>query len=186
MDIILSLVGMAVLAIFFLPITAAIVLTSRGSVFFKQTRLGREEKTFTLLKFRTMRRPIDGEIWQKRTVGHDPRVTLVGSLLRKSYLDELPQFLNVFLGSMSLVGPRPEIPILAESIKAQHPRFGKRLSVKPGITGPAQLFYKHADNDRDAWRRYYYDSYYMKHCSLLLDMRLVAATLLRVARYRGQ
>ena len=185
-DIIFAFVGSLILLILLVPISIAILMSSRGSILFKQARLGINGEPFTVLKFRTMRLPTDGETWNGRTSNSDPRVTLVGNFLRKTYLDELPQFLNVLNGSMSLVGPRPEIPMLAESIATQHPRFKNRLLVKPGITGPAQLYYKHAVNERDAWRRYYYDSFYIRECSFLLDVRLILSTVKRVARHRGQ
>lgn len=186
MDLVISLLGLMILAVVFIPISIAILMSSRGSLFFRQTRLGLDGRSFTLLKFRTMRNPTNGESWASRTKYDDPRVTLVGSLLRKLYLDEFPQFWNVLRGEMNIVGPRPETPALTESIIFKHPRFMRRLVVKPGITGPAQIFYRHAENEQDAWRRYYYDAYYMRKCSFPLDLFIILRTVFRVTRYRGQ
>lgn len=185
-DLLLAIPGLAVLALVFIPVAITIKFSSRGPIFFRQMRLGLDGRSFQLVKFRTMRNPVNGEAWGERTAQHDPRVTAVGSMLRKSYLDELPQFWNVIRGSMSVVGPRPEIPVLARSIAARHPRFAHRLVVKPGITGLAQIYYRHADTGKDAWRRYYYDAFYMRQCSAGLDARIAMRTVIRMIRYRGQ
>jgi lipopolysaccharide/colanic/teichoic acid biosynthesis glycosyltransferase len=154
MDIFISLFGLTFLALVLPFIWLALALTSRGPILFKQIRLGKDGREFTVLKFRSMRVPKNGESWESRTVENDSRVVFVGRILRKSYLDELPQFWNVLRGQMSIVGPRPEVPDLARIITERHPRFERRLAVKPGITGPAQIYYIHPSNGEDAWKRY--------------------------------
>ena len=186
MDIVISLIGLTFAAILLPFIWLALSLNSRGSLFFRQTRLGKDAREFTVLKFRSMRIPANGENWESRTIENDERVIFVGRILRKSYFDELPQFWNVLRGQMSVVGPRPELPNLAKKISDRHPRFERRLVVKPGITGPAQIYYLHPSNGEDAWKRYYYDAYYIKNTSFRLDVILIVQTIIRVFRFRGQ
>ena len=186
MDILISVPGLLILAVGFIPIAIAILVNSRGPLFYRQTRLGLGGRPFTLLKFRTMRNSTNEESWGSRTKRDDPRVTAIGSILRKFYLDEFPQFWNVLIGQMSIVGPRPEIQAVAESIMSKHPRFKRRLAVKPGITGPAQIYYIYAENERDAWRRYYYDVDYVRKCSFSMDLFMTFRTLIRLIRHRGQ
>ena len=186
MDIVISLIGLIFAGILLPFIWLALFLTSRGSLFFRQTRLGKDAREFTVLKFRSMRVPENEENWESRTVENDDRAIFVGRILRKSYFDELPQFWNVLRGQMSVVGPRPELPELAEEIVERHPRFERRLAVKPGITGPAQIYYRHPSNGEDAWKRYYYDAYYVKNSSLRLYIILIVRTVIRIFRFGGQ
>jgi lipopolysaccharide/colanic/teichoic acid biosynthesis glycosyltransferase len=136
-DIILSGLGLAFLLPFFLIISICIVIDSKGGAFFLQTRVGKKAKPFKLFKFRTM--SLESDAYGLITIGsRDPRVTKVGYFLRKYKIDELPQLLNVFLGSMSLVGPRPEV---AKYVNMYSEEQKKVLSVKPGITDYASLDY---------------------------------------------
>ncbi len=136
-DKVAALIGILVLSPLFLVVTASIVLDSRGGVFFIQTRIGKNFKPFGLYKFRTMRPFAERE--GKLTVGNnDPRITRVGSVLRKYKIDELPQLFNVLVGDMNLVGPRPEV---AEYVEQYTEEQLKVLSVKPGITDYASLLY---------------------------------------------
>ena len=136
-DILFSLIVLAVFLPFGIVIALIILLTSKGGVFFVQERIGRHEKPFGLLKFRTMRK--DADKLGKLTVGmRDPRITGIGYFLRKYKLDEFPQFINVLLGSMSVVGPRPEVK---EYVDLYTPAQKQVLNVKPGITDYASLEY---------------------------------------------
>jgi lipopolysaccharide/colanic/teichoic acid biosynthesis glycosyltransferase len=136
-DILFSLIVLAVFLPFGIVIALIILLTSKGGVFYVQERIGRHEKPFGLLKFRTMRK--DADKLGKLTVGmRDPRITGIGYFLRKYKLDEFPQFINVLLGSMSVVGPRPEVK---EYVDLYTPAQKQVLNVKPGITDYASLEY---------------------------------------------
>jgi lipopolysaccharide/colanic/teichoic acid biosynthesis glycosyltransferase len=153
----------------------AVRLTSVGPAFYRQTRVGRAGRPFTLFKIRTMTvdSEKDGPRWS--TPG-DSRVTPVGRLLRRTHLDELPQLWNVLKGDMSLVGPRPERPEFVPSLAAVIPRYQERLSVRPGVTGLAQVQLP-ADTDLDSVRRKLaYDLYYIEQGGLWLDFRLLLAT----------
>lgn len=136
-DVGISLCALVVLAPLLVVIAVAVAVTSRGGAFFRQTRVGVAGKPFQLLKFRSMR-PGSEAHGQLTLGGHDPRITAVGRLLRRTKLDELPQLWNVLVGDMSLVGPRPEVPRYVERYTAEQRRV---LRVRPGITGPASLAY---------------------------------------------
>lgn len=163
-------------AILFALSALAIRLTSPGPVVFRQERLGLGGKTFWLLKLRTMRadaEKLTGPVW---STDDDPRVTKVGRILRKFRLDELPQIVNVLRGDMSLVGPRPERPILARQICEKVPLFPERLLVRPGITGWAQVMAPYASTVADSHRKLQFDLYYIKNLSFWLDVLVIAKT----------
>jgi exopolysaccharide biosynthesis polyprenyl glycosylphosphotransferase len=155
---------------------AAIKLDSPGPVLFRQTRVGHAGKLFSVLKLRTMTvdAEAEGAVWAR---SRDKRVTRVGAFLRRTRIDEIPQAFNVFYGSMSFVGPRPERPeftgLLAEAI----PHYGERHLVKPGLTGWAQVNYPYGASVKDAAEKLRYDLYYVKNFSLLLDAFIVIKTL---------
>lgn len=159
----------------------AVKLTSPGPVFYTQTRVGLNGRKYKIIKIRTMRANVEavsGIQWSQKG---DSRVTRVGRILRKTHIDELPQLFNVLLGHMSLVGPRPERPevIQAKGLNQLVPGYRHRLRVKPGVTGLAQCQLP-ADTDVTSVRyKVVYDLYYVEHMSLLLDLRLLAATLFR-------
>ena len=166
----------------------AIVLNTfvtRGHPFFVQRRAGKNGANFGLIKLRTMRRPTNDEVWNHRTEIDDSRITLFGRMLRRFYVDELPQLLNVVLGHMSMIGPRPETPEITTEISSSKPRFIERIAVKPGISGVAQVYFRKPGSDHDLWRRYYYDRVYMVRCSFGLDLKLTALTFLHVLRNKG-
>jgi lipopolysaccharide/colanic/teichoic acid biosynthesis glycosyltransferase len=167
---------------------AALVLTTvvtRGHPLFVQRRVGKNGAEFGLIKLRTMRMPKNGEAWSHRTLVDDGRRTFLGKVLRRSYIDELPQLINVLVGHMSMIGPRPETPDTTSEILVSNPRFIERTLVKPGISGVAQVFFRKPGSDHDLWRRYYYDRAYIANCSFLLDLKLTALTFIHVLRYRG-
>jgi sugar transferase (PEP-CTERM system associated) len=147
-----------------------------GGVFYRQERVGLEGRVFSLLKFRSMR--VDAEAsgkpqWAQK---NDVRVTRVGSFIRRTRIDELPQLLNVLRGQMSFVGPRPERPHFVDELQARIPYYGYRHSVKPGITGWAQLCYPYGASEQDAIAKLQYDLYYVKNNSLLLDLGILVQT----------
>lgn len=156
----------------------AVKLTSAGPVFYTQTRVGLNGRTFRIIKIRTMRADAEAASGIRWAQKGDRRVTPVGRVLRATHVDELPQLLNVLLGHMSLVGPRPERPevIAAKGLNHLVPGYRLRLNVKPGVTGLAQVQLP-ADTDVTSVRyKLAYDLYYVAHTGLWLDLRLLAAT----------
>jgi len=161
-----------------MALTAVAILVEdgwRAPVLYRQCRVGRYNRNFKLVKFRSMREDAeeDGPVWASTD---DPRVTRVGRLIRKVRIDELPQLLNVLRGDMSLVGPRPERPEFVEQLAKTLPYYRGRHAVKPGITGWAQLRYQYGSTDQDALEKLQYDLYYVKHRSLVLDLAIVLQT----------
>jgi exopolysaccharide biosynthesis polyprenyl glycosylphosphotransferase len=160
------------------PIIAIVVkATSVGPVFYTQRRVGQGGRVFTLLKFRTMCNAAESPgcaVWAAKG---DPRVTFVGRILRKTRLDEVPQFLNVLSGDMSFVGPRPERPEFVGRLQETISHYGLRHIVKPGITGWAQIMYRYGASEADAKEKLCYDLYYLKYGSPILDLRILIRTL---------
>ena len=164
----------------------AIKLGSRGPVFFSQVRTGYHNRDFTMVKFRTMvenAEALTGPVWAEED---DPRITRVGNFLRKTRLDELPQLWNVLKGEMSFVGPRPERPKFVEQLAQKLPYYGERHSVKPGLTGWAQVRYGYGASELDALNKLEYDLFYVKHLSLALDFYIVLKTVEIVMFGRGR
>ena len=157
-----------------------IKLTSRGPAFYLQTRMGRFGQLFTIYKLRTMVHNCErfsGPCWAK---AHDPRVTAVGSILRRLHIDELPQLWNVLKGEMSLIGPRPERPEFLEELENALPHYRLRLLVRPGITGLAQVQLP-PDIDVDSVRnKLPYDLFYVRYANPWLDLRIYLATALHL------
>lgn len=185
LDIVLSVAGLAVTLPFFPLIALIIKLDSAGPLFFSQIRTGLHEKTFLLYKFRTMRQDAEkgtGAVWATE---NDPRITTVGAFLRKSRIDEFPQFFNVLRGDMSFVGPRPERPEFVEKLKELIPYYSKRHFVKPGLTGWAQVCYPYGSTVEDAVEKLRYDLYYTKNLSPFLDLLIVLETIKVVIFGRG-
>ncbi len=176
-DICLASLGIVVSLPLQLGIGILVRITSPGPVLYKQSRVGQKEKTFQVIKFRTMRRDAEeqrGAVWAEE---RDPRITAAGGLLRKLRLDELPQFWNVLKGEMSFVGPRPERPEFVGQLKKRLPYYGERHTVKPGITGWAQVNYGYGASEEDALRKLEYDLFYIKNLSLVLDLYIVLKTI---------
>src|SRR5262249_53857608 len=149
-------------------------------VFYRQERVGRKGKTFSVYKFRSMIHDAERESGPQWAVHGDPRVTRVGRFLRNTRLDEAPQLLNVLLGEMSLVGPRPERPAFVSRLAAELPFYRTRLIVKPGITGWAQVCYPYGRSTDDALAKLQFDLYYIRHQSLVLDSQIMVRTLAKV------
>jgi Undecaprenyl-phosphate glucose phosphotransferase len=183
MDIVLSLVGLLVISPVLMLIAAAVKLGSPGPVFYRQERCGLNGKPFPMFKFRTMRADAESQTGPVWAVKDDPRRTWLGSFLRRSSLDELPQLLNVLKGDMSLVGPRPERPVFIRQFSATIPNYIARHCVKAGITGWAQV---HGWRGNTSLRkRLQYDLYYITHWSPFLDIRILWMTIYRGLLHRN-
>ncbi len=157
-------------------VAVLVKLTSPGPVFFRQTRVGQMGKGFKVIKFRTMYEDAEdnsGAVWAEED---DPRITRVGRMLRKFRIDEVPQFWNVLKGEMSFIGPRPERPEFVEQLKKKLPYYGERHSLKPGITGWAQVNYGYGASEEDALRKLEYDLFYIKNLSLIFDLYILLKT----------
>ena len=155
----------------------SIKLNSRGPIFYKQDRLGKSGKVFKLYKFRSMAHDAErksGPVWARKD---DPRVTSVGKFLRRAHLDEVPQFLNVLLGDMSLVGPRPERAYFVQKLAKDIPLYRHRLKVRPGITGWAQVKHKYDESIDDVRTKLKYDLFYIENISWRLDLKILFNTL---------
>lgn len=165
------------LALPIMLIAALIILMESGTpVIYRQERVGRAGKTFTLLKFRSMRADAEKDgraVWAQQD---DPRITRFGRFMRRSRIDELPQLWNVLKGEMSFVGPRPERPVFVASLEEQLPYYAARHSVKPGLTGWAQVRYAYGSTVEEATRKLQFDLYYVKNHSLFLDLFILFET----------
>lgn len=178
MNIVGALVGLCLLAPLFPIIALAVRLDSPGPVFFRQIRTGLGGKPFSIIKFRTMREDAEkdtGAVWATK---HDPRITRLGSFLRKTRLDEIPQLLNVLRGDMNLVGPRPERPEFIKELEKAIPFYSERHCVPPGLTGWAQVRYPYGSSVEDALEKLRYDLYYIKKQSLWLEFEIILRTIL--------
>jgi sugar transferase (PEP-CTERM system associated) len=154
----------------------AIFLESGGPVIFRQERVGLGGRNFMLLKFRSMRTDAEKDGVPRWAATGDPRVTRVGRFIRRTRIDELPQIFNVLKGEMSFVGPRPERPFFVAQLTEQVPFYGARHSVKPGLTGWAQVRYSYGASVEDAVRKLQYDLYYVKNHTVMLDMVILFST----------
>ncbi|BDT56869.1 glycosyl transferase [Massilia varians] len=161
-------------------------LEDGGPVFYSQERVGKDGNTFRVHKFRSMRADAEKSGKPQWAAKNDPRVTRFGNFMRKTRIDELPQILNVFRGQMSFVGPRPERPYFVEQLIEVVPYYNVRHSVKPGITGWAQVRYGYGSSAEDALQKLQYDLYYVKNNSLFLDVLILINTLKVVLLRRGQ
>jgi exopolysaccharide biosynthesis polyprenyl glycosylphosphotransferase len=171
-EIVFSIVFLIVTFPVLLLIAIAIKLESKGPIFYRQERLGLHGKTFYVLKLRSMRTDAEknGPQWAEK---NDPRVTRVGRFIRKTRIDELPQLINILRGDMSLIGPRPERPCFTEQFAREIPGFKNRLTVKPGLTGWAQVNGGYEATPREKFEM---DMYYIRNQSLALDMKILLRT----------
>jgi lipopolysaccharide/colanic/teichoic acid biosynthesis glycosyltransferase len=154
----------------------AVKLTSRGPVFYGQTRVGRFGRPFTIYKVRSMVHDCEALTGPRWSLPGDPRITTVGRILRKTHLDELPQLVNVLKGEMALVGPRPERPEFVEELEQQLPTYRDRLLVRPGITGLAQVQLPPDTGLVSVRRKLTYDLYYIRRLHWSLDLRVLLGT----------
>jgi lipopolysaccharide/colanic/teichoic acid biosynthesis glycosyltransferase len=154
----------------------ALFLAPSGTVLYRQTRLGERGRLFTIVKFRTMRDEAEADGHARWSTSHDPRVTSLGRILRKAHLDELPQLLNVLRGDMSMVGPRPERPEFVELLEREVPFWHRRLLVKPGVTGWAQLKGGYASDCEAMAEKLSYDLWYLRNRNVIVDLAICAAT----------
>jgi sugar transferase (PEP-CTERM system associated) len=185
LDISFAIAGLILSAPFMAAAAICIKLDSAGPIFFRQERVGKHGQVFTLYKFRSMREDAEqmtGPVWASED---DPRVTRIGKILRKIRLDETPQMFNVLVGDMSFIGPRPERPVFVNQLKEQIPFYALRFSVKPGITGWAQVKYQYGSTVEDAMEKLQYDLYYVKNVSVFLDLLILLNTIRVVLFSRG-
>lgn len=175
MDFLISLLMLIVGLPVFILTSLLIKITSEGSIFLFQERVGENKKLFKMYKFRTMveNAEVGDPQWARE---NDKRVTKIGKILRKTRLDELPQLINVIKGDMSLIGPRPEREFFVKKLMEKIPYYSLRFSVKPGLTGWAQINYKYGASEQDALEKLQYELYYAKNMSLSLDLAILLKT----------
>jgi lipopolysaccharide/colanic/teichoic acid biosynthesis glycosyltransferase len=154
-------------------------------VLYSQERVGQNEIPFTLYKFRSMHRNAEATTGPQWAEKDDPRITRVGRIIRKLRIDELPQIINVLKGDMSFVGPRPERPFFVSQLKERIPYYELRFTVKPGITGWAQISYQYGDSEDDAVEKLQYDLYYTKYMSPVFDLQILFETVKVVLLGKG-
>lgn len=183
MDICAALIGLVLAGPLLIGIAIAVKLTSKGPILFKQERIGFREKPFVMLKFRSMR--VGSEKGGKYTSVNDERFTPIGKFIRKMRLDELPQFWNVLVGDLSLIGPRAVWVELAKEYERCLPLYHLRHVVKPGITGWAQVNYSYGASNEDALEKLNYDLYYVHHYSLSLDITIIIKTFYTILFSKG-
>lgn len=177
-DIVISLIVLIAFLPIWIIISAIIVLGTKGPIFYKQKRVGRNKQPFDVIKFRSMVKDAEELTGPKWAEKDDPRITSFGRFLRKAGLDEVPQFVNVFLGHMSIVGPRPERPYFVNDLEQSIKFYSRRLIVKPGITGWAQIKHKYDESIDDVREKLRYDLYYIENMSILLDLKIITQTIL--------
>ncbi|MTJ83694.1 MAG: TIGR03013 family PEP-CTERM/XrtA system glycosyltransferase [Telmatospirillum sp.] len=174
-DVVISLVVLVLTLPLTIPTALLVKVESRGPLFYRQERVGMKGKPFMVLKFRSMRTDAekDGPRWAAK---NDNRVTKVGAFIRKVRIDEIPQVINVLKGDMAFVGPRPERPVFVRALAEKIPYYNERHVAKPGITGWAQINYPYGATEHDAKMKLTYDLYYIKNCSLFLDIIIIMQT----------
>ena len=184
-DIVCTLILLALAAPVILFTICLIFIESKGPIFYRQERVGCGGKSFNVLKFRSMKIDAEKNGTPRWAAAQDDRTTRVGRVIRRFRIDEIPQLLNVLKGDMSLVGPRPERPFFVEQLTREIPYYAVRQSVKPGITGWAQVRYQYGANLTDSREKLQYDLYYVKNHTLFLDLVILFETVDVVASGRG-
>jgi sugar transferase (PEP-CTERM system associated) len=183
-DLVTGIVGLILALPIMLMVAVAIRLESKGPILYRQTRVGLRGKHFQVVKFRSMRTDAE-QGTAKWALPNDPRVTRIGRILRKYRLDEMPQFVNIIRGEMSLVGPRPERPSFVEDLRKRISYYDERHTVRPGLTGWAQVSYRYGSNLDDAVRKMEYDLFYLKNMSLSFDLTIIFDTVRTVLTGQG-
>ena len=185
MEFFFSFVGLLICGIFIPIIAVCNFFANKGSLFYTQERVGKNGVVFKIYKFRTMTEnsETNGAVFAS---ANDKRITPFGKFLRKSRVDELPQFINVLKGDMAVIGPRPERPFFVEEIASVMPFYETRHVIKPGLTGWAQVNYSYGESIDESLIKLQYDLYYIKHRSVFLDLSITFKTITTVLFYRGQ
>jgi len=175
-DVVVSAVGLVVLIPLFVFIAGLIRMDSPGPVFYRQVRVGLRGRPYMIWKFRSMRQDAEksGPRWAQT---NDPRISRIGWWLRKTRIDEFPQLVNVLTGDMSLVGPRPERPVFVQDLRMIIPYYDIRHTVRPGVTGWAQVKFRYGASQEDSHTKLQYDLYYVKNLSLFLDLKILMHTI---------
>jgi exopolysaccharide biosynthesis polyprenyl glycosylphosphotransferase len=185
MDVLVSIVAIILLLPLYLAMAIAVKVSSPGPIFFLQERIGRNGKAFNIVKFRTMF--VDAEkLGPQLSSANDPRITPIGKYMRKLRLDEFPQFYNVLIGDMSLVGPRPERQFYIDQIIQIEPQYLHLTKVRPGITSWGQVKYGYAENVDQMLQRMKFDLLYLKNRTLALDMKIMLYTILIIVKAKGK
>ena len=185
LDLAFGLCGLIILALAFPFLALLIYLDSPGPIFYTQERTGYRGRTFSIYKFRSMHTETEQAKRPAWVTKGDPRITRVGRFLRATHLDEVPQVLNILRGEMSLIGPRPERPAYIAELEKSNLFYRYRLSIKPGLTGWAQVKYGYGITDQDELVKLQYDLYYIKHRSLLVDLLIILKTFVEVGFGHG-
>lgn len=184
-DIVISFIGLIVLLFLIPPLLLLNMMANRGPLLYTQERVGRKGKCFKIYKLRSMvvNAEKNGAVWAEK---NDMRVTKFGKFLRKTRLDEFPQFFNILKGEMSVIGPRPERPIFVKELSKEIPFYPTRHIIKPGLTGWAQVNTSYGATVEDSLKKLQYDLYYIKHRNVFLDLNIAIKTLSTIIFYRGQ
>jgi sugar transferase (PEP-CTERM system associated) len=185
LDIAMALVSLLLVSPVLAACALAIRLDSKGPVFYRQVRIGKDGRPFRVMKLRTMKVDAEKGSGARFAMQRDPRVTRVGRFLRMTRLDEVPQYWNVLTGDMSIVGPRPERPEFMDTLASRYPLFRLRLAQKPGLTGWAQVRYGYASDIEEFETKLGLDLYYLKHRSLFFDVLIILQTVKTVLLFRG-
>lgn len=184
-EVLFSLLGVAIGVLLIPILLIGNALGNRGKLFYIQERVGKNGEPFSILKFRTMIENAEAQGAEFSST-NDHRITPFGKFLRRSRIDEIPQFVNILKGEMGVIGPRPERPFFVKEISERMPFYETRHVIKPGLTGWAQVNYSYGESIEDSLVKLQYDLYYIKHRSIFLDMNIVIKTISTVLFYRGQ
>lgn len=184
-EVIVSLIGLVIGMLLVPVLLLGNALGNRGKLFYKQERVGKNGELFTIYKFRTMIENAEAQ-GAMFSSPNDRRITPLGKFLRRTRIDEIPQFVNILKGEMGVIGPRPERPFFVKEISEIMPFYETRHVIKPGLTGWAQVNYSYGESIEDSLVKLQYDLYYIKHRSIFLDINIVIKTISTVLFYRGQ
>jgi lipopolysaccharide/colanic/teichoic acid biosynthesis glycosyltransferase len=185
LDFLFCLIGGVSLCLLFPVIASLIYLDSPGPILYSQERVGYQGRQFRIWKFRSMCQDAEKRGIMCATEG-DCRITRIGRWLRATHLDEVPQVINILRGEMSLIGPRPERPLFNEQFQESIPKYRLRLCVKPGLTGLAQVKYHYASTQNDAVIKLWFDLYYVKYRSIILDIFIIYKTIMEMLLMHGR